>query len=261
MNDGIKNTPAPEVKPENPVTPPVETKGEDTPPAVETKAAPVVAPKDAPPVVEEKTVGEEFGTQPKKGEKPETVPFRVFEKLKTDMKLLKDQVEASTQSAKPIDDSDIELLSKKYSVDANFLNELASVIDKKNADKYGKKIDDFESDVRSRQIDVAFKKGLKIALDKLPDYSDIVNEEVIKTLSLNPQNSSKTISQLIEETYANSIKGKPSLESPTPNANVNNSPDVDIARATKDPAYFKEIKADPAKLAMYNEHLLKNIKL
>jgi hypothetical protein len=80
-------------------------------------------------------------------------------------------------------------------------------------------------------------------------------QEVIKTLSLDPKNSNKTISQLIEETYGNALPGKRSIEQNKPGGSKE-SGEIDFDRAKKDGSYFKEIMADPGLKKKYNDNLI-----
>ena len=89
----------------------------------------------------------------------------------------------------------------------------------------------------------------------MPEYSGVVKEDVIKALSLIPANSSKTFTQLIEETYGHLIQGKRSIDSSSNKNSKNDSGDVDIQRAYKDPAYFKEIMENPVLKKKYNESM------
>lgn len=58
------------------------------------------------------------------------------------------------------------------------------------------------------QIDLAFQKYFKQAIDILPEYKDIVDPIVMKELSLKPENSNKTFPQLIIETYGIKLPAK-----------------------------------------------------
>lgn len=54
-------------------------------------------------------------------------------------------------------------------------------------------------------IDEAFKKHFTLAVNDMPEYKNIVDPNVIKELSLKPENSNKTFPQLITETYSNKL--------------------------------------------------------
>lgn len=206
--------------------------------------------------VDEQPVGEILKTTPAKSQKPDSVPFAVFEALKKDMKELKAQVDKQNQPK--IDDDDLQQLAEKYQVDGNFLNELAGVIDKKNAAKYGSEIDNLKQSSHKTEIDQAFKTAYKSAISRLPEYKDIVNQDVIKGLSMLPENSTKTFSQLIKETYGNAIVGKKTMEPTTPGSGKE-SDSLDFAKAQKDPEYFKEVMKDPAMKKEYNAKMIQSV--
>jgi hypothetical protein len=90
---------------------------------------------------------------------------------------------------------------------------------------------------------------------EMPEYSAIVNKDVIKTLSLDPANQNKTFQQLIEETYGNALGGKRTLETTTPRGGKALE-SVDFDRAKKDGKYLEEVLANPDTKKEYNEGLI-----
>jgi hypothetical protein len=96
----------------------------------------------------------------------------------------------------------------------------------------------------------------EIFKDKFPEFKGVVNTDVVRQLATLPQNASKTISQIIEETYGNALQGKRTIETTSPNGGQEPEP-LDIDRASKDIKYLTEILADPKKKAQYNESMLK----
>jgi len=249
MSD-IKNTQPQEVKTEE------QEKKPDQKEVGASTEQPKETPKETP--SDEKPVGEQMGTVIKKT--PESVPFEVFKALKKDMKELKQKLEEKDNQNQAIEVTDLETLAKKYNVNQSFLNELATTIDKKNAEKYEKRLEGIEAENASVKIERAFSDGFKKAMKNLPEFKGIVNPNVIKTLSMDPSNSNKTFTQLIKETYGSALPGKSSLESTKPGSREADT-SVDFDKAKKDPVYFKEVMADPAKKKAYNENLVKTIRI
>lgn len=171
-----------------------------------------------------------------------------------ELKALKQSIE---QGASPQEISDdIAEISDEYDIDPEFLQKLAlnikaqteKELDAKYASKFGEK-------EKVEKFDDVFNKSLDVALERAPEFKSMVNVEVIKTLAKLPQNSNKTISQLLEETYSNALTGKRTIETTQPGGGKDPEP-LDIARAEKDIDYFNEVMADPKKKAQYNSHML-----
>lgn len=192
--------------------------------------------------------------------KQEGVPLHVVKALREEVRTLKEELQ-STNKPK-IDDSDLQELSDKYNVDPNFLSDLYSTIDRKNASKYEKDIAALKKRDAQERIDKAFNQAYTKVIEKLPEYKKIVNPNVIKKLSLDPENKDKRISDLIKETYGDALKGsgKQTLEETTPGGE-NEPQQLDFAKAQKDSEYYDKIMKNPKLREKYNEEMLKQVKL
>lgn len=211
--------------------------------------------------VEETPIGEiieSVDDKPKENLIPESVFLgekKARKALEKEVKALKEMIEAG--GTKEEISEDIAEIAEEHNVDKGFLQKLASSI-KKNAEKeldekYSSKFSEKE---KKENFELAFSKAYNVAMDRAPEFASIANMDVIKTLSLQPQNAKKTISQLLEETYGNALTGKRTIEKTTPAGGKDPEP-LDFARASKDIEYFKEVMADPKKKAQYNELMLK----
>lgn len=214
--------------------------------------------------VEKKTIGDVINEK----QKEESVPLAAFLDLKKDnkqmdkdIKALKKLIEDGGTKGEVIDT--VDSLATEYNLDPKFLNKLANSIRKdveKEADeKLSSKLKPLEAKDREDKIDKAFTKHFKDAMAEMPEYADIVNEDVIKSLSLEPKNQNKTFAQLIEDTYGKALPGKRTLESTKPGGG--RAPeDIDFDRASKDPKYFKQVMENPETKRKYNEQLMERIK-
>lgn len=227
--------------------------------------SPVVTPaqpaeQPAPVVKEEKTIGDSLNVAPpKENKKPDTVPFEVFEKMKKEFKeTIKDLKASSTQS---IQDLDLEGISAKYGVDESFLSAYAKAVEQKMTkqfeEKYASKFEEMDRKAAETKLDSAFKSGFEKAMENLPEMEKVVNPKVIKTLSLQKENADKTFTQLILETYGGAIQGKATIERTTPRGGQEPQT-LDFSKAQSDPAYFKEVMADPTLKKEYNDALIKS---
>lgn len=215
-------------------------------------------------VVEKETIGKVLDTT--KTDKPmevKTVPESAFLKEKKDRKAaekaladLKASIEGGATTTEVSDD--IASIAEEHNIDPKFLKQLAGAIEKTAERKAQEKIDatikPIEARERAEKVEKVFATHFDKAMAEMPEYTEIVNREVIKTLSLDPANQDKTFQQLIEETYGRSLGGKRTFETTTPRGGKTNGP-VDFARASKDSKYLEEVLANPETKAEYNKGL------
>jgi hypothetical protein len=154
---------------------------------------------------------------------------------------------------------DIASIAKEFDIDPSFLDKLEKSIRSKTEreveDKISSKFKPMEEKERQMAIDKAFDTHYGTAIASMPEFKDIVNPAVIKSLSLLPQNGNKTFTQLIEETYGSAVTGKRTITPTTPGGGKDPQP-LDYQRAQKDKAYFNEIMQDPKRKAEYNNIML-----
>jgi hypothetical protein len=199
------------------------------------------------------TVAEIIGEPKEDKPEPKMVPEAVFleekkarKALERDMKELQRRVE---EGATKIEVSEsIEEIAKEYDVDPKFLTKFAATIRKDakaEAEKeLGNRLKPLEEKERAEKIQKVFDTHFSKALGDMDEYKEIVNKDVIFALSLNPQNSSKTIPQLIEETYGSAVRGRRSMETTTPRGGAP-AGEFDPDRANRDASYLKEVLKDP----------------
>lgn len=154
---------------------------------------------------------------------------------------------------------DIASIAKEFDIDPTFLDKLEKSIRSKTEreveDKISSKFKPLEEKERLAKIDSVFNTHFTQAINSMPEFKDIVNPSVIKSLSLLPQNGSKTFSQLIEETYGNAVTGKRTMTPTTPGGGKDPQP-LDYKRAQRDKAYFLEVMSNPKTKAEYNSIML-----
>jgi len=220
----------------------------------------------APEQTVEKTIGETLTPEQPPERKENQVPESAFLKEKMARKELEKKVKELEESVrngasnKEVS-ADIASIAKEYDIDPNFLDKLTKTIRSETESKLKEEIDSkfkpLEEKERSAGIDKIFNQHYNAAIEKMPEFKDVVNPNVIKSLSLLPQNANKTFAQLIEETYGNAITGKRTIQSTSPAGGKETGP-LDYQRAVKDPAYFKEVMADPKLKAEYNDKMLRS---
>jgi len=196
-----------------------------------------------------------------------TVPLNTFLETKKEKKALEKELSnlqaqikagATPKEAK----ASLKEIADKYDVDVNFITELSSAIyaqaQEDVEERLNSKLQPLEAKDREEKINKAFNEHYEKVIAEMPEYEKVINKNVIKSLSLLPENSKKTFQQIIEETYGNSVTGKRTMETSTPRGGKDQS--IDFNR-TNDPEYFKQIMASPELKKKYNEGLLSRINL
>ena len=217
----------------------------------------------------EQTVGEMMGEEPKSEKKEESVPLSEFLEIKKANKLLTKELKDFKKS---VEDgasdkeiaSDIDTLADENNVDKNFLRKFAKAIkaetEKDLEEKISSKLKPIEDKERAENVSKVFNSHFDKVLDEMPEYKEIVNRDVIKSLSLQRENQSKTFAQILEETYGNAIRGKRTIETATPRGGKEPE-SIDYDRMRTDDKYYDEVMKNPSLKKEWNDNLIKNIRL
>ena len=217
------------------------------------------------PEAKAETIGEALATK-----KEDTVPLSAHIELKKahkqaerELKKLKESIESGA-SQKEVTASIESIVEEFPDVDPSFLRKLSQALtaeaEAKAEQRLGEKLKPLQEREEASRIDAIFTENFVKAIDENPEYKDVVNREVIKQLSLLPQNANKTFSQLIEETYKHASIGKRSLDSASPRVGKDSDTKIDVARAQKDPSYMKEVLANPELRKQYRDGITDRVK-
>ena len=99
---------------------------------------------------------------------------------------------------------DVEAIADEFNVDKKFLNRIVAVAeakaDKKAEEKMAAKLKPLEERERAEKLDKVFTKHFDDAIAAMPEYKDIANPDVIKSLSLDPKNAQKTFAKIMKKT-------------------------------------------------------------
>lgn len=201
---------------------------------------------------------------------PRVVPEATFLETKNALKEARKTIKQlqSKNVDLPADiQTEIDRLSETSGNDKQFLTDYAKLAVK--ASKHGVDMSDADADTEDTPADPkptsskkgeddritkAFETAFTQTMAEMPDaYGAVVDKDELKALSLLPKNHNKTFKQLIEEQYAHKISGKRTFETATPRADRSGTETLDVKRAQADPAYFKEVMADPTLRAEYNK--------
>lgn len=211
----------------------------------------------------EETIGEVLKSQ-KQESKDESVPLASFLEMKKEnknlareMKELKKSIEQGATKKEVT--ADLKALSEKHNIDAEFLQDFAQAVRQEAEqdvdEKVSSKLKPFEEKEKAEKLDKAFNQHFSKAMEQMPEFEKIVNKDVIKTLSLAPSNANKTFIQLIEETYGHVTPGKRTFDTASSRVGRNDNLEIDVARAHRDPEYFREIRANPLLKAKWNKEM------
>lgn len=200
-------------------------------------------------------------------QKVETVPLAAHIELKKTAKAAAKRVEELEQmvrdgaSKEEITETARELSEEFPEVDPNFIKKFeASVLAKatKAAERnVSESLRPLQEEKRAKAIDERFNEAYERTMANMPEYKELVNKSVIKTMSLSPENANKTFTQIIEEAYGHLVTGKRTMD-PATNASVskNDSGQLDPDRAKTDPEYFKQVMANPSLKKQYNDSMI-----
>jgi len=157
---------------------------------------------------------------------------------------------------------EVSSIADEFNVDPKFLKKIADSIRKDVEGELENKLKPIEEMNKAEKFDKAFTKDVNEVLADMPDFKDIVNKDVIKSLTLKYlSDSSKknmTLREIIEETYGGALRGKRTIETTTPRGGKEPE-DIDAVRMKKDPTYLAEVLANPTLKAKYNKEMLKRV--
>lgn len=231
------------------------------PPTVDTPAAPDKPAEETPKTMEQ--IQDEIVPDDKPKETVGLDKFLTEKKARKDAeKRIKELEDSIKDGATPSEvNATLAEISAEYTdVDPKFLQKLANAIraqvEKDAEAKISDRLKPLEAKDKEAKIDAAFTKHFNAAMETMPEFKDIVNAAVIKSLSLDPKNANKTFKQIIEDTYGNALTGKRTIETTTPGGGKD-AETLDFAKARKDGTYFDQVMANPALKKEYNERMLK----
>lgn len=202
-------------------------------------------------------------------EKAKTVPEAVFLEEKRERKELSKQVKELTKlieeggSRKQVS-ADIKDIAEEFGLTEQAVSKLIDKVGERTKADYDKEIEaklkPLQDKERSEKVEKTFNEHYDKLMESMPEFKNIANRDVIRTLSMDPKNANKTFAKILEESYGHLVTGKKTLEKTQTRGGESEST-IDIARARKDPAYYKEIMDNPELKKKYNEGLIDRLKL
>ena len=229
--------------------------------------------KDKPEATKEEKIGdvlkdEEETTDDKKSALPtkkqeETVPLSVFLEVKNDLKDLKESIRNGATQREV--NRDLKAIAEKHDVSLEFIEELGEVLEARAEARaearVSSRLKPLEEKEKSERFNRVFEQHYNLALENNPEFKDIANKDVIRSLVSDPRNSNKTFSQVMDEAYGHLVTGKKTLESPSSRSKLSDTSEINYEKAQKDEKYFSEIMANPVLKEKYNKNLEKRLNI
>lgn len=197
---------------------------------------------------------------------PDSIPYNRFKEKVDENKELASRV---AELEKAIQDNDmskrevsteVKDIAEEYGIDESVLDKLASRLQARAQQTIDEKLAPLTARERADKQDKILTQMLDKALEANPDYSSVVNKDIIKQLALSPANANKTFSQLLSDVYGNVVSSpeRKTMETIQPGkSEVIDT--VDYNRAQKDSEYFSKIKADPKLKEEYNKQMVQQL--
>lgn len=203
------------------------------------------------------------------GKAPEMVPLSSLLEFKNENKVFKkkiadleEMIQNGTMKSKEDVSDELTAIAEEFDVDPKFVKKLAGIFDAKSEKRIGEVTKPFQErdqqltkEQEKARLDKIFQAQFEKTLETMPEYKDIADGDVIKTLSFLPENQHLKFSELIEKTYGKAITGSRTIDKTRPAGGKDPEP-IDFDRAKKDVKYFEQIMADPDKKKLYNENLI-----
>lgn len=206
----------------------------------EVNVEPEITVNTEPETIQEEVSVADLHPTPTESKKPESVPLA---RLSKEVQRRKD-AEAELKALKAILEDSVE-----DSDDED---------DQPEVKKLAQKLERLEGDKRTADLNKVFEQNFNTTLDKLPEYKDIANIEVIRQMAFNPTNANKTYRQLLDEAYGNAVTGRRTIETTTPRGGAKDTA-LDMNRTKSDGEYRRQVLADPVLKKQYNEGLAERI--
>lgn len=232
----------------------------------ETETAKTIAAEALAEETKEVKVGDVISQERKE---PKMVPEAALLEYKSEAKELKKELkeikrlmeEGATQKEVS---GDIKSIAEEFGITESAVAKLIQKVGETTKAEYDKEIEaklkPLQDKEKSENVTKTFNEHFEKLMEAMPEYKNIANRDVIKSLALDPNNANKTFAKILEESYGHLVTGKKTLEKTQARGGNSDAP-IDFNRATKDMEYYKEIMASPELKAEYNKDLMSRLKL
>ncbi len=220
--------------------------------------------------VEDTKIGDVIKTEAKPEEvKAKVVPEAVFLEEKAERKALAKELKEVKRlleegASKKEVSADVKDIAEEFGLSEEAVSKLISKVGEQTKAEYDKEIEaklkPIQEKERSESVEKTFNEHFEKLMEAMPEYKNVANKDVIKSLSLDPKNANKTFAKILEDSYGHLVTGKKTLEQTQARGGNSDAP-IDFNKASKDMEYYKEIMANPELKKKYNESLTDRIRL
>jgi DNA-binding transcriptional MerR regulator len=242
MTDEVKVAPAVEAKPTEPApteAAPAETKVDDV------KVSDVINPSEK---KEPKMVPEAALLEYKKEAKELGKELKEIKKLMEEGKSTREVSE------------DIKNIADEFGLTEGAVEKLIRKVGETTKAEYDKELEARLKPLQEKSANKTLDDQYDRLMESMPEYKNIANRDVFKSLSLDPKNADKTFAKILEESYGHLVTGKKTLEKTQARGGNSDAP-IDYDRAKKDMGYFKEIMDNPELKKEYNNTFMDRLRL
>ena len=217
---------------------------------------------------QEETLGEALHEE-KSQEDDGRVPREVFvnekksrKKYEKEVKELNQEIDRLRKGSTSMSDSQVDdkvkSLSEKYpEVDPTFFSDMKTLLTgDSSSQELKKEIEELKMERQREAAETKFNKLFDKALGSMPEYGEVVNKNVIKSLAFDPSNSKKTVSQIIEEAYGKTVDLPGTLERSGGSSRKEDGPSF-MNPTEKD---YEMINSNPDLKQKHTSHVLENLK-
>lgn len=218
--------------------------------------------QEAKPEIKEATIGEKVEIEKSKPA-PDSVPLAKYMEEKNTRKELENRIKELEAKGTP-SNKDLSALAEKYGASPELLVELESRFDSKLSSATEERLkgllpelESIKAERNAEKFEKTFKDMWDVALANSPEFTDVADIEIIKSLVKQPENHSLTLTQLIDKTYGKFIQGKKTIETTQGGKSVETT-DIDFNDMSDE--NWEMVKSNPDLKEKYNAHILKNLR-
>lgn len=176
-------------------------------------------------------------------------------------KRLKDEIRSLKSKPTPSNLDDIaESVAEKFDTDPEFVKEILAQSNGLIEQKFRTEIDQLKGKDKAKEIELKknqlFDGLYEKLLTKNPELKDLVNKDFIKREALNPENSKKTLPEIVKEIYGGAMETKKmSFDGYRPSKEVQEPDNL----LNADLETQKEIASNPKLRKKFGEDLAKRV--
>jgi len=201
----------------------------------------------------------------------DTVPLATYmsekkqrQELQAKYDELQSNVEQKNDKGEDMSAKDIEKIAEDMGIDAESAKKFANAIGSKTSadmEEMKQTLAQIQQKEESSRVEKVLNQFYKEALENNPEFKGVANKQVVMQLAQMSANQSKTMTELLNDTYG-TVANKASSPMESSSSNSKGTPKVDFSTLRSKPeAEQLAVLKDPELKKQYNDYLIKNINL